>query len=71
MYVLSFLTLCQPLLTSTDLLHRFEDMNRALATHQIKPLIDTVFSFEEATAAYKHLESQKHIGKVVIRVASN
>ncbi|KAF7791558.1 hypothetical protein EIP86_002574 [Pleurotus ostreatoroseus] len=49
----------------------FEDMNRALATHQIKPLIDTVFSFEEATAAYKHLESQKHIGKVVIRVASN
>ncbi|SJL13259.1 related to Alcohol dehydrogenase [Armillaria ostoyae] len=33
-----------------------------------RPVIDKVFSFEEAIDAYAHLESQKHVGKVVIRV---
>ncbi|KAF7791559.1 hypothetical protein EIP86_002575 [Pleurotus ostreatoroseus] len=49
----------------------FEDMNRALATHQIKPAVDNVFGFDEAVAAYRRLESQNHIGKVVIRVGGN
>ena len=46
-------------------------MNRALATHQIKPAVDNVFGFDEAVAAYRRLESQNHIGKVVIRVGGN
>ena len=50
---------------------RFEDMNRALAAHSIKPVVDSVYSFDETLAAYKRLESQQHVGKVVIRVASN
>ena len=50
---------------------RFNDLNRALAAHKIHPVVDKVFEFEDALAAYKHLESQKHIGKVVIRVAKN
>ena len=46
-------------------------MNRALSAHKIHPVVDKVFEFEDALGAYKHLESQKHIGKVVIRVAKN
>ena len=45
----------------------FEAMNRAVAFHRIQPVIDRVFPFEEAQAAYRHLESQAHLGKVVIR----
>ena len=46
----------------------FENMNHAIALHKIKPVIDKVFPFEDATAAYKHLESGVHFGKVVIAV---
>lgn len=44
-------------------------MNRLLAAREIHPVVDKVFGFEEAQEAYRHLQSQKHIGKVVIRVA--
>jgi NADPH:quinone reductase-like Zn-dependent oxidoreductase len=46
----------------------FEAMNRAIAANGIKPVIDKVFGFDEAQAAYKHLASGAHFGKVVIRV---
>jgi NADPH:quinone reductase-like Zn-dependent oxidoreductase len=46
----------------------FEDMNRAIALHRLKPVIDRVFPLAEAAAAYKHLESGAHFGKVVIRL---
>ena len=46
----------------------FEAMNKALATHRIKPAIDRVFDFEVAADAYRHLESGAHVGKVVIRI---
>ena len=46
----------------------FEAMTRAVAFHRIQPVIDRVFPFEEAQAAYRHLESQAHLGKVVIRL---
>ncbi|HEY0790867.1 MAG TPA: NAD(P)-dependent alcohol dehydrogenase [Chthoniobacterales bacterium] len=44
----------------------FEGMNRALAQTKIKPVIDRVFPFEEAGAAYQYLESGSHFGKVTI-----
>lgn len=47
----------------------FEAMNRAIAANNIKPVIDKVFPFAEARAAFAHLQSQKHVGKIVIRVA--
>ena len=47
----------------------FEAMNRAIDLHRITPVIDRVFDFEEAQAAYRHLQSQAHVGKVVIRIA--
>jgi NADPH:quinone reductase-like Zn-dependent oxidoreductase len=46
----------------------FEAMNRAIVAHRIKPVIDRVFPFTEATAAYRHMESAGHFGKIVISV---
>jgi NADPH:quinone reductase-like Zn-dependent oxidoreductase len=46
----------------------FEAMNRAIAQAALKPVIDRVFPFTEAPAAYRYLHSAAHIGKVVIRV---
>ncbi len=46
----------------------FEAMNRVIELHQLRPVIDRVFPFAEAKAAYRHLQGQTHVGKVVIRV---
>ena len=46
----------------------FESMNRAIARHQLKPVIDRVFPFSDAPAAYRHQESGAHFGKVVISI---
>jgi NADPH:quinone reductase-like Zn-dependent oxidoreductase len=47
----------------------FDAMNRAIALHQMRPVVDRVFSFDQAREAWKYLESGSHFGKVVIRVA--
>ena len=44
----------------------FEAMNRAIALHKLRPVVDRVFPFAEAVAGLKHLESGTHFGKVVI-----
>jgi NADPH:quinone reductase-like Zn-dependent oxidoreductase len=44
----------------------FEDMNRAIALHKFRPVIDRVFSFEETRDALRYLQSARHFGKVVI-----
>ncbi len=44
----------------------FEAMNRAIALHRLKPVVDCVFPFAEAPAAYRYQESGAHFGKVVI-----
>jgi NADPH:quinone reductase-like Zn-dependent oxidoreductase len=46
----------------------FEDMNRALASSGISPVIDRIFPFDEAPAAYAYLESGAHFGKVCVRL---
>jgi len=46
----------------------FEAMNRSIDLHKIKPVIDRIFDFADAKAAYHHLKSQAHVGKVVIRI---
>jgi NADPH:quinone reductase-like Zn-dependent oxidoreductase len=46
----------------------FEAMNRFLTEKRIRPVIDRVFEFDDAAAAYAHLESGAHFGKVVIRI---
>lgn len=47
----------------------FEDMNRAIDEHGIKPVIDRVYAFEDARAAFDHLE-RGPFGKVVVRFES-
>jgi NADPH:quinone reductase-like Zn-dependent oxidoreductase len=46
----------------------FEDMNRAISLNGMKPVIDRVFSFDEARDALMYMESGAHFGKIVIRV---
>ena len=46
----------------------FEAMNRAIALHQLKPIVDRVFPFAEVPEALAYLESGKHFGKIAIRV---
>lgn len=46
----------------------FEDMNQAIELHKIRPVIDRVFPFADAPAAYRHLEAASHVGKVVISI---
>jgi NADPH:quinone reductase-like Zn-dependent oxidoreductase len=46
----------------------FMAMNRAVEVSGIKPVIDKVFSFADAPAAYQHMASGAHFGKIVIRI---
>jgi NADPH:quinone reductase-like Zn-dependent oxidoreductase len=44
----------------------FEAMNRAIALHRVRPVIDRTFPFAEAKATYRNFEGRGHFGKVVI-----
>ena len=46
----------------------FESLLRALVASRIEPVIDRTFRFGEARAAYDHLASGDHFGKVVVMV---
>lgn len=46
----------------------FEEMNSLIAQHNIKPVIDTVYRFEDAIQAYEH-GARGAFGKLVIKVA--
>jgi len=46
----------------------FERLVRVLERSTIDPVIDRVFPFGETRAAYEHLASGAHFGKVVIRI---
>jgi NADPH:quinone reductase-like Zn-dependent oxidoreductase len=45
----------------------FEAMNRAISLHQLKPVVDRVFPFDEAREALRYMESGAHFGKIAIR----
>ena len=46
----------------------FEAMNEFISEHQLRPVIDRVFSFEDAAAAYEYMASGSHFAKIVIRL---
>jgi NADPH:quinone reductase-like Zn-dependent oxidoreductase len=46
----------------------YQRMLTAISLSQLKPVVDRVFSFGEAPAAFEHLASGVHFGKVVISV---
>ncbi|KAJ7032927.1 hypothetical protein C8F04DRAFT_958287, partial [Mycena alexandri] len=49
---------------------QFNDMNKLIAANPVtaRPVVDRVFPFEEAKAAFAYITSQAHVGKVVIKV---
>lgn len=44
----------------------FEAMNRAIAAATLRPIIDTRFTFDDARAAYHHMQGASHFGKIVV-----
>ena len=47
----------------------FEDMNRLICQHNLKPVIDKTFAFEEVREALERMESGSHFGKIVIKIS--
>lgn len=45
----------------------FEAMNKAIALHKLRPVVDRVFSFNEAPEALRYMESGAHFGKICIQ----
>ncbi len=48
---------------------QFRAMNRAIAANKLKPVIDRVFPFDEAKAAYLYYQQSQPFGKVVINLS--
>ena len=46
----------------------FEALNAFIDKHEVKPIIDKVFEFGDAPAAYELMESDQFLGKIVIRL---
>jgi NADPH:quinone reductase-like Zn-dependent oxidoreductase len=46
----------------------FEAMNAFIERYKIKPVIDRVFEFDAAAAAFDYLKSGSHFGKIVIKL---
>lgn len=46
----------------------FETMNRAVSLHEMHPVVDRTFSFDETPDALRHMESAAHFGKIVVKV---
>jgi NADPH:quinone reductase-like Zn-dependent oxidoreductase len=47
----------------------FMAMNRAIEVSAMRPVVDKVFDFADAPAAYRHMAAGAHFGKIVIRVS--
>jgi NADPH:quinone reductase-like Zn-dependent oxidoreductase len=47
----------------------FEAMNKAVERHALRPVVDRVFPFADARAAFAWMDGQQHFGKIVISVA--
>jgi NADPH:quinone reductase-like Zn-dependent oxidoreductase len=43
-----------------------EALCRVVADHGLRPVVDRVFDFADAPAAYRHLAAREHVGKVVV-----
>lgn len=46
----------------------FEAMNVFISEHKLQPVVDKVFDFKDAQAAYDYMDSGSHFGKLVIRL---
>ena len=48
----------------------FTALNAFLSQHQITPVIDQEFAYEQASEAFDYLASAQHFGKIVINLQS-
>ena len=46
----------------------FESMNAFVTQHRMKPVMDRVFAFDDAQAAFEQMASAAHFGKIVVSV---
>ncbi len=44
----------------------FDDMNRAITLHMLRPVVDKVFPFADLPQALRYMESGAHFGKIVL-----
>ena len=49
---------------------RFEAMNRAIAAHELRPVVDRVFPLEASAEAFALMERGGHFGKIAVSLAS-
>ncbi|MEV5988588.1 NAD(P)-dependent alcohol dehydrogenase [Streptomyces sp. NPDC052051] len=47
---------------------QFVSMNDVITAHRLRPVIDRVFPFDEAVAAYRYYASARPFGKVIIEI---
>jgi len=40
----------------------------AIADGRIRPLVDRVFAFDDLAAAKAHMEADRHLGKIVLKI---
>lgn len=45
----------------------FEQMNRAIELHKVKPVVDKTFAWTELKEALQYMESQQHFGKICLK----
>jgi NADPH:quinone reductase-like Zn-dependent oxidoreductase len=47
----------------------FEAMNKAIAFHRMRPVVDRVFEFDKLGEALTYLREARHFGKVCLRAS--
>lgn len=45
----------------------FEQMNKAIGFHKLKPVVDKTFAFADLKEALRYMESQRHFGKICLK----
>ena len=45
----------------------FEEMNRAIELHQLQPIVERFFPFQQAREALEYMESGAHFGKICLK----
>jgi NADPH:quinone reductase-like Zn-dependent oxidoreductase len=46
----------------------FVEMNRAVAAHELRPVVSETFDLDDAKAAYHRMRGAGHFGKLVINI---
>lgn len=49
---------------------QFTELTEVVTAHRLRPVVDRVFPFEDAAAAFRHYESTNPFGKVIIDLSS-